>query len=514
MNLDAGSAKLPLPADEERPDAGAGVRLDRDNFPPLATIEFEWGEDGLDRNHLPPLDTLEWGEDEPRDSSRRIPHDDSRGSPVSQQSLSCELFSANERKLAKLRRWLSRIRRRVSDLPMIQQFQYIVYITWLASIIIVLAFGAWRLLSDAGQHMSDVGSLWEVTEVAWPPFFAPSAAVLETGAETGAGILWLASGWELSTLHLQSSKSAGKVAVSRAARLPLAATGLLLPPSSPLGLEAMLWVASEEALLLVQLPDATRTDATSDRQFVSSMQGAAHTQRVTLLGQPVKVPASEIGRPVAVAAARMALAGAAAQEHVVVMVSAAGDIYLSTATALDQMAETRNVTAPRDLQVAVQVPRRQARALAVHVCSKADASTSEGPNADASTVDGPNSPSSAVNESEDNISEAIGGTPVATEASIGSSCGANETTLWVADADGCLTATGLETGRVLTSRHWSAWHGASLGGSLAVALTGNATHLVLIAPQAPGGQQVLHVAPYARLLEQDAGDTLCAGAGG
>jgi len=72
-----------------------------------------------------------------------------------------------------------------------------------------------------------------------------------------------------------------------------------------------------------------------------------------------------------------------------------------------------------------------------------------------------------------------------------------EPAVWVADAKGCLTATGLNSGHVLAAARWAE---PDVAAFVPVAVAGNATHLFVIAPCAGGGKQVVLSAPIAVLM--------------
>lgn len=71
----------------------------------------------------------------------------------------------------------------------------------------------------------------------------------------------------------------------------------------------------------------------------------------------------------------------------------------------------------------------------------------------------------------------------------------NEPILWVADALGCLSGVGLESGAILG--RWS--FSTPEGSSASVALAGNATHLILVIRGCAGAPPAVLSAPYAHI---------------
>jgi len=289
-----------------------------------------------------------------------------------------------------------------------------------------------------GRRCSTLGAGWSVEKVLLPsPFFSPTAAAAP----------WLASDWLLAPLPGRPAGSADGAddgdggGGARLVRLPEAARGLFVA-----GGGSRLLLAGEEEVHVLDVAS-----------FVLRGSSAVDSTLSPSLGVVFRLPRAQLGRLAAVAAAALPLSGAGAEVGsgdtvVFAMAPEAGGVYLSAGanlTAASLLLGVSGAVAPT-LEVALRVPRRPGAAAvrSLHFCGVECASV-----------------------------------------------GPKEPTLWAADAAGCLTATGLETGSILGSWLWAPPSGAS---SAPVALTGNATTLLLVGPCGAGA--AVHSASFEELL--------------
>jgi len=306
-------------------------------------------------------------------------------------------------------------------------FSKAVKLLWLASILGIVTARTLFHGRPGGLHASERSAEWSEQEVSWPtPFFAPTAAVLAAD-----GTLWIASDWLLVQLSSEAS-------LMSSWRLPVAARGLLLAGSEARQAPVELFVASDTSILRV---DALQRSGTTvpDQVLGNTLGPLLASQSVRIKGSPMQLPVDQLG-PTTVATSAL-LPGSGAD--IVLLAPKAGGVAICAPEALlpSEMEMSQSGAAlPRRLQVAAKVPQNlqspRGATRALHLCPGGG--------------------------EEDH------------------SCGGvSEPVLWSVEDTGWLIGFGLESGRVLAAQ--------SLPWSLeAVALAGNATHLIVIAAATQG----------------------------
>lgn len=335
------------------------------------------------------------------------------------------------------------------ELSKLQIFKNAVRLLWASSIAWILAAWCIDLLNrptEGTSSLPSVADAWHVLEISPTfPLFAPTAAALAPD-----GLLWIASDWLLMAVNYSGASS---MAVGHF-RLPVAAKGLIIPNNS----SGRLLVADESWLHLL---DVASVPLDGSRPVAVGLRGMTTNMTLRSLGKLIQMPRAQLGPAAAVAAARLPQVlvpqGAAMQgrpKDIVTLASATGGVYLCAAADLHAgpRAQPWPEEGPLQLEAAVSVPApvlpRAGRLVrALHLCAEP------------------------------------GG------------CGVGEPVLWAADGLGCLTATGLDSGRGL-----GAWRWPLDGPGSPVALAGNASHLLAITRPALRAGPRLFVATYEALF--------------
>lgn len=298
-------------------------------------------------------------------------------------------------------------------LTWIAAFQWVVLAFWIVSVpglVIARAIHSGHQGGDHAVWTSDsglavlvplcgaLGGTWTREQVSWPtPFFVPTAAAAP----------WFASEWLLTSYAARASSGDGNSSDDetrrKLVRLPQAARGLFAVPGG-----SRLLVMSDHQIHVLDLSALSLEGSSA---LVSPL--------VPSLGVAAQLP-RQLGRLVAVAAAVLPpeeppAAAADGESVVFAMASEAGGVFLSAATNLTALLNDLGSTTLAELEVALPVPRRPAagRALAVLLCGENCLATS-----------------------------------------------AKQPVVFTADADGCLTAVGLQTGNLLGSWRWALAAGA------------------------------------------------------